>query len=137
MSMPTPLPPPEIIRPDEPPDDLLLVVRGGRSSLSDLNLERATGDCWQRYGFFGVSVFAAPGDDLVSLSHSVGQIRRRPEVRVSRCGTLRESGFDVVATFVNPSHYSVVLPDAGPQAFEQLRSCFSEPRVNPGYEADR
>jgi hypothetical protein len=50
------LPPAEILRERPPPDDQLLVVGGGRNTLSDANLERACGDCWEKYGFFGVSV---------------------------------------------------------------------------------
>jgi hypothetical protein len=87
--------------------------------------------------FFGLSVFGAPGDDLVALSETVSQIRRRPHVRVARCGELRASGFEVAATFSNPLHFSVVLPDATASTFAQLRSCFSEPVPNPGYVADR
>lgn len=135
--MPAPMPPPEIVRPGNAPDDLLLVVRGGRHSLSDVNLERSTGDCWQEYGFFGISVFAAPEDDLVSLSTSVAQIRRRRELRVVRCGDLRAAGFEVTATFANPRHVSVILPDATPTTFERLRTCFSDPLPNPGYRSDR
>jgi hypothetical protein len=134
---PVRLPPAEVLRAAPPPDDQLLVVRGGRNSLSDANLERATGDCWAEYDFFGVSVFAAPGDDLAALSERVNQIRRRPEVRVARCGELRAAGFEVAATFSNPLHFSVILPDATAVTFAALRSCFSEPVPNPGYEADR
>lgn len=131
------LPPANIVRAEPPPDDQLLVVRGGRNSLTDTNLERATGDCWEEYGFFGLSVFGAPGDDLIALSERVSPIRRRPEVRIVRCGQLRDAGFEVAATFSNPLHFSVVLPDATASTFAQLRSCFSEPVPNPGYEADR
>lgn len=49
-----------------------------------------------------LSVFVAPGDDLIALSEMVSPIRRQPEVRVVRCGVLRESGFEVAATFSNP-----------------------------------
>ena len=112
-------------------------MRGGRNSLSDANLERATGDCWEEYEFFGISVFGAPDDDLVGLCAMVSQIRRRPEVRVARCGELRASGFEVSATFSNPVHFSVVLPDVTSATFALLRSCFSEPVANPGYEPDR
>ncbi len=87
--MALPLPPEEIVRQEAAPPDLLLVVRGGRNSLNDANLERAVGDCWLTYGFFGLSVFGAPDDDLVALSNSVSQVRRRREVRVARCGHLR------------------------------------------------
>lgn len=58
-------------------------------------------------------------------------------VRVARCGTLRAAGFEVVATFANPAHYSMVLAEAGPAHLDALRQCFSEPRPNPGYRADR
>jgi hypothetical protein len=128
------LPPPEIVRAESPPSELLLVVRGGRDSLSDANLERATTDTWAQYRFFGISVFGAPEDDLVALSLRVEAIRRRPEVRVARVGALRVAGFEVVPTFTNPAHFSIALAEASSSAFEALRSCFSEPVANAGYE---
>jgi len=131
------LPPAEIVRDEAPPDDLLLVVRGGRNSLSDAHLERATTDTWERYRFFGVSVFGAPDDDLGSLSQREAAIRRRVEVRVARVGVLRSDGFEVVPTFSNPAHFSVVMAEASATTFDQLRACFSAPLPNPGYEADR
>jgi hypothetical protein len=105
------LPPSDLLRDTPPPEDLLLVVRGGEHSLTDAVLERTTGDCWRRYLFFGVSVFGAPGDDLVALSVSEPAIRRRPALRLARCGDLRAGGFEVCATFANPAHYSVVLAE--------------------------
>jgi hypothetical protein len=131
------LPPPEITRDEPPRDDVLLVVRGGANTLSDAALERATGDTWEKFSFFGVSVFAAPDDDLVALSQRRPQLRRRREVRVARCADLRAAGFDVVATFANPDHYSVVLAEVGPAAFARLRDVFSGPVLNPGYQPDR
>lgn len=122
---------------NEPPaDDQLLVVRGGRDSLSDVNRERSVADCWDDFGFFGVSVFGAPDDDLVSLSKAEHQIRRRRQVRLARCGELRSAGLEVAATFTNPLHYSVVLPDAESATFARLRSCFAEPVLNPGFRPD-
>lgn len=131
------LPPPSIIRAEALPDDLLLVVRGGRNSLSNAVLERAATDTWERHRFFGVSVFGAPGDDLADLSRREPAIRRREQVRVARVGVLRRSGFEVVATFPNPAHYSVVMEEATPTVFGSLRSCFSEARPNPGFRPDR
>jgi len=110
------------------------VVRGGRQSLSDANLERSTTDTWESYRFFGVSVFAAPDDDLVALSHRQMAIRRRPEVRVTRCGDLRAARFEVAPTFSNPDHFSIILAEATSEAFARLRSVFSEPVANPGYQ---
>lgn len=131
------MPPPEVLRDEEPPDDLLLVVRGGVNSLSDTILDRSVGDSWEQYGFFGVSVFAAPEDDLVALSDANLAIRRRSQVRTARCGALRKAGFEVAATFPNPGHYSVVLPDATAERFASLRACFSAPVDNPGFDPER
>lgn len=114
-----------------------MVVRGGRNSLDDVHLDRAVADCWERHRFFGLSVFAARDGDLAALSEHVPQIRRRAEVRVARCGDLRTAHFDVAATFTNPMHFSVVLPDATRPTFARLRESFSEPRQNPGYHPDR
>lgn len=131
------LPPDDLVRPEQPPDDLLQVVRGGRTTLSDTHLANQVGDCWERHQFFGVSVFGAPDDDLVVLSRAVRAIRIRPVVRVSRCGALRSAGFEVVPTFENPYHFSVVLPDATPATFESLRECFSDAEPNPGHEQEQ
>ena len=78
-----------------------------------------------------------PGDDLVALNEAVSQMRRRPDVRLARCGELRAAGFEVAATFSNPLHFSVVLPDATPSTFAELRSRFSDPVANPGFQPDR
>ncbi len=124
------------MRTEAPPDDLLLVVRGGANSLNDVALERSTSDCFEEFGFFGVSVFAAAGDDLVALSSEVQAIRRRRQVRSARCGALRQAGFEVAATFPNPTHYSVVLAVATVETFASLRECFSPPYDNPGFQRD-
>jgi len=115
----------------------MLVVRGGRNSLSDDLLARAAMDTWEHHRFFGVSVLGVPDDDLTALSGREPAIRRRPEVRTARVGALRRAGFEVVGTFANPAHYSVVMEEPTPAVFGQLRSCFSEPQPNPGYEPDR
>lgn len=128
------LPPEHIRRAEPPPDDLLLVVRGGISTLSDVHLANQVSDCWDRHGFFGVSVFGAPNDDLGAVSRAVRAIRVRAIVRIARCGALRAAGFEIVPTFSNPWHFSVVLPDATPTAFESLRRCFGEPIPNPGHD---
>lgn len=130
------LPPSEVLRAEPPPDDLLLVVRGGARTLSDTHLANQVGDCWERYQFFGVSVFGAPDDDLGIVSAAVRAIRIRPVVRVARCAALRAAGFEVMPTFSNPWHFSVVLSDATPATFELLRLCFGEPVSNPGYMPD-
>ena len=83
-----------------------------------------------------VSVFAAPDDDLAAVSAAVRAIRIRPVVRVARCGALRAAGFEMVPTFPNPWHFSVVLPDATPSTFGALRDCFGSLVPNPGHIPD-
>lgn len=129
-------PPADLLRPEPPPDDLLLVVRGGTLTLSDGHLTNQVSDCWERHRFFGVSVFGAPDDDLGILSQAVRAIRIRPVVRMARCGSLRSAGFEVLPTFPNPYHFSVVLPDAAPVTFDTLRRCFGDPMPNPGHQPD-
>lgn len=130
-------PPPEIVRDETPPDDLLLVVRGGRDSLTDAILQRAMHNSWTVHGFFGISVFGAPGDDLEALSREEPAIRKRRFVALVRCGDLRRRGFEVVPTFRDPRHFSVVLADATADQLDLLRSCFGEAIANPGYFPDR
>src|SRR5688500_4233452 len=125
------LPSPNLLRPEPPPDNLLLVVRGGTVTLSDAHLANQVSDCWERPRFFGV-----PDDDLASLSREVRAIRVRAVVRVARVGSLRLAGFEVMPTFPNPYHFSVVLPDAAPVRFETLRGCFGDPLPNPGYQPE-
>ena len=127
------LPPTDILRSELPPDDLLLVVRGGVRTLSDAHLANSVADCWERHRFFGVSVFGAPHDDLVAVSAAVRAIRIRALVRVARCAALRAAGFEVMPTFSNSWHYSIVLPDATPSTFDRLRECFSDAVPNPGH----
>ena len=102
-------------------------------TLSDAHLANQVGDCWERHQFFGVSVFGAPNDDLVAASEAVRAIRIRSVVRVARCAALRAAGFEVMPTFANPRHFSVVLTDATPATFDALRQCFGEPVPNPGH----
>jgi hypothetical protein len=113
-----------------------MVVRGGTRTLSDAHLTNQVADCWEPHQFFGVSVFGAPDDDLVALSRSIRAIRLRSVVRVARCGALRSAGLEVMPTFLNPYHYSAVLPDASPATFELLRRCFGPPEPNPGHEPE-
>lgn len=130
------LPPTGILRIDPLPDGLVVVVRGGERSLDDAVLDRAVGDCWEAHGFFGLSVFAdTEGDDLPELIRRTPLIRRRT-VRTARVGRLRGAGFEVLPTFANRYHFSIVLPDATAATFEGVRMCFDPPIPNPSFAQD-
>ena len=121
------------LRGDTPPPDATLVVRGGQRSLSDEVLVRTAEANFEAYGFWALSVFLAPGNDLVSLSREVVAVRRRRLVRTARCGDLRGAGFALLDTTRHPLHFSIVLAELTPPTFDRLRTCFSEPIANPGY----
>lgn len=111
-----------------------MVVRGGERSLDDAVLTRAVGDCWNAHGFFGLSVFADPRSaDIGELVRRTPLVRRSV-VRTALVGQLREAGFDVMPTFANPYHFSIVMPDATAPTFEQVRRCFGAPVSNPGFD---
>jgi hypothetical protein len=128
------MPPSHIVRVQPLPDGATIVIRGGERSLDSDVLERAVGDCWEAHGFFGLSVFGDPATaDISEIVRRTPLIRRRL-VRTAKVGRLRDAGFEVVPTFVNRYHFSVVLPEATEQIFDALRSCFSPPMPNPGYD---
>jgi hypothetical protein len=127
------MPPPQIVRAGSLPDDATVVIRGGERSLDDAVVERSVSDCWEAHGFFGLSVFGDPStSDIGEIARRTPLIRRRL-VRTSRVGQLREAGFEVVPTFANRYHFSVVLPEATEQAFAALRCCFDPAVANPAY----
>jgi hypothetical protein len=128
------MPPASVLRAEPPPDDMAVVIRGGTRSLEDAALDRALSDCWDAHGFFGLSVFADPtSTDITKLARRTPLIRRRV-VRVAAVGRLREAGFEVMPTFANRYHFSVVVPDATSGTFDDLRGCFRPPMPNPGYD---
>ncbi|MGQ0431531.1 MAG: hypothetical protein ACT452_03875 [Microthrixaceae bacterium] len=128
------IPPASILRAEPPPDDMVVVIRGGERSLEDAALDRALSDCWDAHGFFGLSVFADPTSaDIANLARRTPLGRRRV-VRIAVVGRLRESGFEVLPTFANRYHFSIVVPDATPRTFTEVRSCFGPPMTNPGYD---
>lgn len=121
------------LRGDVPPADATLVVRGGERSLSDDILHRTAEANMEMFGFWALSVFLAPDEDLVRLSNEVIAVRRRRSVRVAKCGRLRAAGFALLDTTRHPLHFSIVLAELTVPTFERLRACFSDPMPNPGY----
>jgi hypothetical protein len=110
------MPPTEVLRTQSLPDDAVVVVRGGEHSLDNANLERSV----------------AAGD-LAELARLTPLARRRL-IRIAYVGDLRRAGFEVVPTFKNPYHFSIVLPNAVAPTFAKVRACFTPPVPNPGYE---
>lgn len=121
------------LRGDVPPGDATVVVRGGERSLSDEILQQTAEANLEVFGFWALSVFLAPGNDLVRLSREVDAMRRRRSVRTARCGELRSVGFPLLDTTRHPLHFSIVLAELTAPTFDRLRNCFSNSMPNPGY----
>ncbi|MHB1987002.1 MAG: hypothetical protein ACYCSF_03310 [Acidimicrobiales bacterium] len=121
---------PLILRDEEPPDDAVVVVRGG--VMASDSVRRSAQASMQLYGFFGLSVFSAAGLTAAELVASVPELGpdRYRQVRTSTVGRLRSAGFPLVPTQDHP-HYDVVLPDLADPTLERLQTCFDPAVPNP------
>lgn len=73
----------------------------------------------EMFGFWALSVFLVPDDDLVCLSQAVVAVRRRRTVRVANCGELRAAGFALLDTTRHPLHLSIVLAELTVATFDR------------------
>lgn len=119
------------LRGEEPPDDVVVVVRAGANGLSDETLRRTAILSHDEHGFYGVSVFLALDLPVDELCASTDYLRRYSQIQESTAGRLRAAGFALLATEARP-HYDIVLASLDDRALEQLRSCFDPPQPNPG-----
>jgi hypothetical protein len=120
--------PPEL-RNEDPPDDVVVVIRGGLHSLDADKVIAACEDSFADFGFYGLSVFAALDGDLEGLCRRLERLRSPGTIWVASCGRLRAAGFTLVATDASP-HFDVVLPSLTRDIVEAVRACF-EARANP------
>lgn len=117
------------IRDEQPPDDAVVVIRGGLHSLDADRLHDTAEDAYADLGFYGVSVFAAYDGDVRALCERIARLRSPGVIWVARVGTLRAVGFELVPTDEEP-HYDVVMPDLAGGTIAALIGCF-EARPNP------
>src|ERR1700677_568250 len=117
-----------VLRDEVPPDDSIVVVRGGL--LESSVIPRTTGNCHDAFGFFGLSVFAAIDVELGELCRSQEALLRPKKIRTTTFGDLKSAFFPVLPTFKRP-HYSIVLADLEDGTIERLDRCFALPIENP------
>ena len=120
---------PVVLRADDPPDDTVVVVRGGEM-LSE-SVRRSAERNNREFGFYGVSVYLAIDVPLAELCATVDQIARYGQVRLSTAGRLRSEGFPLIPTIDHP-HFDIVLPDVAHRTLGRLQECFGPPVLNPG-----
>ena len=117
------------LRDEEPPDDAVVVIRGGLHSLDVEKVIEVCEDSFVDFGFYGLSVFAALDGDVEALCLRLERLRSPGVVWVANCGTPRAAGFELAATDAAP-HFDVVLPSLDRDIVNSVRACF-EARDNP------
>lgn len=117
------------LRDEDPPDDAVVVVRGGLHSLDPEKVVEVCEDSFADCGFYGLSTFAAFDGDVAGLCDRLERLRSPGTIWTARCGDLRLAGFSLAATDASP-HFDVVLPDLEPGTVNAVRACFVA-RENP------
>lgn len=112
---------PLVLREEQPPDDAVVVVRGGEMR-SDFVRESAQ-DAFDGYGVFAISVALALDVSVEELCVTDRRIIRYGKVRLSTVGRLRGLGFALIPTLTRP-HYDVVLPDLADATLDRLELAF-------------
>ena len=117
------------LRNEDPPDEAVVVVRGGLHSLDAEKVIEVCEDSFVDFGFYGLSVFAALDGDVEALCLRLDRLRSPGTIWVASCGTLRAAGFELAATDAAP-HFDVVLPSLDRGIVDAVRACF-EAHDNP------
>lgn len=120
---------PVVLRDDEPPDDAVVVIRGGE--MVSESVRRSAERNHQEFGFFGISVYLAEGVMVEVLCATVSRLTRYAKVRLSTAGRLLSRGFALLPTLERP-HFDVMLPDLAGPTLSRLNECFDPPLPNPG-----
>ncbi|MGH9244280.1 MAG: hypothetical protein ACRD29_08170 [Acidimicrobiales bacterium] len=121
-------------RSEQPPDDALIVIRAG--IMDSGNVERATTQCFERYGLYAISIEAVIDMTVDEVCRTCPRLSQYRQVRLSTFGRLRAGPFALLATF-DATHYSVVLPDLSDLTIPRLVRCFDDPMPNPGLARSR
>lgn len=126
---------PHVREDEDPPDDTVVVIRGGPDNADKLTRHAArTHRAFELDGepIWGVSVFLAldqaGGASLEGLLSD--RLRTYREVHLPALVDLRAAGFEVLPTFARP-HFTVVFPDSEPETLASFLSALGKPVENP------
>jgi len=120
---------PIVLRPEEPPDDTVVVIRGGE--MTGAFVRRTATDAHHELGIYAVSVFLALDADVEELCAAEPYLVRYGKIRLSTVNRLRSDGFPLLPTLDRP-HYDIVLPDLDEATLGRLDRCFDPAVPNPG-----
>ncbi len=118
-----------------PPDDAVVVIRGGLHSLDAEKVIQVCEDSFVDFGFYGLSVFAAFDGDAEALCLRLDRLRSPGTIWVANCGRLRAAGFELAATDAAP-HFDVVLPSLDRGIVDAVAGLLRGPR-QPGQASVR
>lgn len=119
------------IRAEVPPDDAVLVLRGGPLTVEKL-LEHALRE-QSRFSYRGMPMPSVSVDAAVGRWTVEAILKERLWTRTSYATTtrkLRRAGYELLATFEVP-HYDLLLPAATEDAASTLLSLFGPAERNP------
>lgn len=121
------------LRREDPPADVVVVVRGGRDSIDKLRRHTLrTARAWSLDAapLFGISVFAVLDRTLETLlGERFASFRT---VHLTTVGQLREAGFELLPTGLRP-HFTVRLHAAENEDLQRLLAVLGPARDNPHY----
>lgn len=121
------------LRDERPPDDRIIVVRGGPDTLAKLAVHaRRTHDAYVLDGepLWGISVYCALDD--VGPASLDGLLRRFASYRVvhlPRTSQLRRAGFPLLPSFGRP-HYTIRLDDGDQAGLTRLLESLGPAEAN-------
>jgi transposase-like protein len=119
------------LREEVPPEDHVVVIRGGIiEDRADDELRKRAQDAEARIGLLAQSVLLAAEADVSSVCLRDGRVSRYGQVNLSTVARLRRAGFALLPTLDAP-HYSVVLPDLNSETIQRFRNCFDPAQPNP------
>jgi len=120
---------PILLRDEDPPEDTIVVVRGG---LMDVDYVRHTiRNSYRENRVFALSVFLALHLPVERLCAEDPFLARYAQVRFSTVRRIRAAGFALLPTLERP-HYDVLLPDEADETLGKLEVAFDLPVPNPG-----
>jgi hypothetical protein len=120
------------VRSEVPPDDVIVIVRGGpiaAEKIVEHALRQAREYSYEGRPMYSVSVsLTVDGWDLASLL--AGPLSSRTSFVASTVGAVRRAGFGLLPTYDAP-HYDLLLGSAEYREAEALLAVFGWPEANP------
>lgn len=129
-----------LLRDERPPDDAVVVVRGGPTTIEKLVRHAGrTHDAFTLDGepLWGVSVFCALDDvGPGSLDSLLSRFASYRVVHLPTAGAIRAAGFDLLPTFGRP-HFTVQLPSGDLAPVADLLQALGPDEPNPYHGSTR